>query len=264
MGKKLMVITLGLLVSGSIFAAHSRCFRPYRAEIINKSGGTADVKKVRGLSGLTRKDEIENNNTVTVMIKKRGAELDVTAGPEENKYSKEIEFYSKEPNTFSAANVMLNPKGIATSGFNTTDKPYQVKVMNESGGLVQITDSCGVSDVSRKLSDGKSMNISVKPDGYIMVQSGPENRKINYRVHFADKTGDNPTITFVKRGFMSSGIQHKNLDIQTRRVFAYEGFAFPKVTFMAAKKIRGKKISPTKTNDAIDSLPERRHVRRAQ
>lgn len=264
MNKKVLIFATSITIFHSTFSAHTDCFRPYRAEISNKSGGVANVKKTRGLSGVTRQDEIENNNSVTVMVKKRGAELKVSAGPEENKFTREIEFYSKEPNSF-AANVVLNSKGVQTSGFYTKDHTYDVKVFNESGGVVKIIDGCSATGVGRSLSDGKTMTISVKPDSYIVVESGPENRKISYRINFADQTGENPTITFVKRGFMSSGVQQKNLEIQARRVFAPGGFVNYRAKIMAGQRLikRKKAERNREQKDSIEAIPLRPHIRRA-
>ncbi len=217
MNKRIVVVALSLISSGSAFAARSECFRPYRVEISNKSGGLADVKRVKGLSGVSSTTEIPYQSSIIVMVKKRGAELKISAGPEDAKSTREIEFYSKEPNSYSA-NVILNQKGVATNGFSTKEMIYQIKVINESGGNVKITETCAVSGAGNTLGEGKSMTMSVKPDGYIVVQSGPEGKKVTYRITFADQTGDNPTLTFSKRSFMSSGIQQKNLDVQIKRV----------------------------------------------
>jgi hypothetical protein len=216
MNKK-MILLVVFFTAPNLVASHSACFRPYRAEVSNKSGGVAIVQKTSGLSGIARKTEFDPNSAITIMVKKRGAELAVLAGPEDNKSLREIEFYSKEPNMFTAQ-VTLNPKGVSTSGFYTKNIVYNVKFINESGAIVRINDTCGIKGPERVLADGKSVTLSVQPGAYIMVQSGPENRKVNYRINFADQTGDNPTITFVKRGFMSSGIQHKNLELQAQRI----------------------------------------------
>lgn len=234
MKNRLFVLAVALLLASNAFGSHHDCFRAYRTTITNQSGGKAIVKKAKGISGISRKSEIPNHSAISILVKKRGAELEVSAGPEDNKSMREINFFSKEPNVFSA-NVYLNNKGVTSNGFYTKEQTYNVKLVNESGGMVKILDSCAASGTGKTLADGKSMTISVKPDGYIVVQSGPEDRKVNYRINFADQTDKNASITFIERGFMSNGIQHKGLDIRTQRVMAPK--PFQKAEIAAGKKI---------------------------
>ncbi len=219
MNKIVSALALGLIITGSQLAARSDCFRPYKVEFSNKSGGLATVQKTNGISGISRKTEMENNSAVTVMVKRLGAEIKVIAGPEGNKSMREIEFFCKEPNVFTAQ-VVLNPKGVTTSGFYTENKSFEVRIINESGGNLKVFDIVAVTGLDPKqiLADGKSVLLTVQPGASIMVHSGPENRKVNYRINFAEQTGANPTVTFTKRGFTNRGIQHKNVEIKTQRV----------------------------------------------
>lgn len=221
MNKLISALALGLIITGSQLAGtHSHFFRPYRAEISNKSGGLALIQKTNGISGISRRTEIENNTAVTVMVKRLGAELKVLAGPEGNKSMREVAFFCKEPNVFTAQ-VVLNPKGLTTNGFFTENKPYDVKVINDSGGNLVVLDTAAVTGIDRKqiLPDGKSSMLTVRPGSFIVVHSGPENRKMNYRINFAEQTGSNPTVIFTKReGLTRKGVQTKNVEITTDRV----------------------------------------------
>jgi hypothetical protein len=228
MNKLIGALALSFIITGSQFAARSDFFRPYRTEISNKSGGLALVQKTNGISGLSRKTEMENNTSVTVMVKKLGAELKVMAGPEGNKTMREVEFFCKEPNVFTAQ-VILNPKGVTTNGFYTENKPYDVRVINESGGNLVVLDAGVVTGLDRKqvLPDGKASMLTVRPGSFIVVHSGPENKKMNYRINFAEQTGANPTVIFKNRGFANRGVEHKNVEIRTQRVYVFRGLHRP-------------------------------------
>ena len=209
---------LSLVFTSIITSAPRDCFQPYQVNLINQSGGIAMVKKAKNIAGIAGGQELENNSSATMMIKKRGATLEVMAGEEDKKTEREITFFGKEPGIF-AAYVTINPKGVATSGFSTKDQSYNVRLVNQSGGTVQVFQECKgkVTSINR-IGEGQSVNIAVRPGMFIDVQSGPENRKINYRLTFGDRTGDKPTINFVKRSFLNRGIQATDINVQTGRV----------------------------------------------
>ncbi len=216
MNKRVSALALCLIVTGSQFAARSDCFQPYHAEISNKSGGLAIIQKTSNISGLSRRSEIENNTTVKVMVKKAGAELHVVSGPENDKTSHVVPFFCKEPNTLTG-HVTLNPKGVETRGFYTENKAYDVKIVNESGGILTILNTVATGIKDHTLADGSSAMLTVRPGGSIDVHTGPENRKILHHIMFAEQTGANPTITFGSRGLIHSGIHSKDLVIAKGR-----------------------------------------------
>lgn len=220
MKKIYSALALALLITGNQFAARSECFRPYHAEISNKSGGIATIQKTHGISGISRNQVMENSTAMRVMIKKLGAEFKVMAGPEGNKTMREVAFYCKEPSTTLTAQVILNPKGLTTNGFYTENKPYDVIIMNDSGGILEVLDTVATGVIDHKIADGKSAKLTVRPGGYIIVLAGAENRKVKYRINFAEQTGINPTVTFTKRSFTNRGIQSKNVEIKTHRVYS--------------------------------------------
>lgn len=227
MNKIVSALALCLIITGSQFAARSDCFRPYKAEISNKSGGLAVVQKTHGISGISRKAELENNSTIHVMIKKLGAELEVMAGPEDAKSMRHVKFFCKEPNTFTAQ-VMINPKGLTTSNFYTENKPYDVKVINESGGNLMVVETVAAGSMKQTtLVDGKAATLTVRPGAYIVVKAGPENRKVSYRIDFAEQTGANPTVVFTKRSFVTRGITHKDVEVKAYREFHGIGIRKP-------------------------------------
>lgn len=217
MNKLLTILTLSTLLSANIFAAHSACFRPYSVSVANKSGGMAEVKKTEGIRGVAKKSEIPNNSSVRIIIQKRGAQIEIKAGPEGNKSEREVKFYSKDPRNFRPM-VVLNPKGLSTEGFSTKLVNFSVKIENQSDGTARIIDTCDASGKGSTIGEGKSTSISVRPSGYIIVEAGPENQKMRYKIIFADQRGDNPSIILGKRGFFTSGVQGKSLDIQVKRV----------------------------------------------
>lgn len=225
--KRIGALALSLIITSSQFAARSDCFRPYQAEISNKSGGLAIVQKTHGIAGISRKVELENNSTIRVMIKRLGAELEVLAGLEDAKSLRHVKFFCKEPNT-PTAQVILNPKGIATSNFYTENKPYDVKIINESGGNLMVVETVAAGSMKQTtLVDGKTATLTVRPGAYIVVKAGPENKKVSYRIDFAEQTGVNPTVLFTNRSFTSRGITHKDVEVKAYREFHGIGIRKP-------------------------------------
>ena len=217
MNKYLKALLLSLLCSAQLFASRSDCFDPYKVTFINKSGGIADVKRTKGIRGASKNTELENNSSIRILIQKRGSEITVKAGPEDNKSSREIKFYSKDFRHHQPT-VVLNQKGFSAEGFSQKPINFSVKIENQSGGTARILDTCDASGKGSTIGDGKSTTINVKPSSYIVVQAGPEKQKIQTKIVFAEQSGDQPSITLVKRGFMSRGIQSRNLKIQAQRM----------------------------------------------
>ncbi len=215
--KYIKALLLSLLCSAQLFASHSDCFDPYKVTFINKSGGAADVKKTKGVRGVSKNTELENNSSIKILIQKRGAEITVKAGTENNKSSREIKFYSKDFHSHQPT-IVLNPKGFSTEGFSQKPINFSVKIENQSGGTARILDTCDASGKGSTIGDGKSTTVNVKPSAYIVVEAGPEKQKIQTKIVFAEQSGDQPLITLVKRGFMSRGIQSRNLKMQVQRV----------------------------------------------
>ena len=263
MNKYIKALLLSLLCSAQLFADRSDCFEPYKVTFINKSGGIADVKKTKGIRGASKNSELENNSSVKILIQNRGSEITVKAGPEGNKSSREIKFYSKDFRSHLPT-VVLNQKGFSAEGFSQKPINFCVKIENQSGGIARILDTCDASGKGSTISDGKSITINVKPSSYIVVQAGPENQKIQTKIVFAEQSGDQPSITLVKRGFMSRGIQSRNLKIQAQRVPAI----FKKHIKQVLKVEKVKNGRKTRYRRRAIIVPEKteyinRHVRRA-
>lgn len=264
------LLILSVLCSASIFADHRSCFDPYQVTLINRSGGIADVTKTKGIRGASKKTELENNSSIKILIQKRGAEITVKAGPEDNKSSREIDFYSKDFRHYQPT-VVLNQKGFSAEGFSQKPINFSVKIDNQSGGNARIIDTCDTSGKGSSIADGKSTTIQVKPSSYIVVEAGPEKQKLQTKIVFAEQSGDQPLITLVKRGFMSRGIQSRNLKIQTQRVpVMFKKHVRPMQRSMApvAKVKNGKLMRNGRYRKRAIVIPEQpkyinRHVRRA-
>ena len=263
MNKYIKALLLSLLCSAQLFASHSDCFDPYKVTLINKSGGIADVKRTKGIRGASKNSELENKSSIRILIQRRGSEITIQAGPEDNKSSREITFYSKDFRSYLPT-VVLNQKGFSAEGFSQKPINFSVKIENQSGGTARILDTCDTSGKGSTIADGKSITINVKPSSYIIVQAGPEKQKIQTKIVFAEQSGDQPSITLVKRGFMSRGIQSRNLKLQAQRVPAIlkkHVKPLPKV-----KKIKNGRNGKYRRRTII--VPEKteyisRHVRRA-
>ncbi len=208
-------LLLSLLCSAQLFAAPD-CFQKYNVTLINKSGGDADISKTNGICGASRKTEIPNNGSLRVVITKRGAELSVKAGPEDGKSRRSIKFFSKHHRSHSPS-VTLNSKGFVAEGFSQKMITFPVKIENQSGGIAKIVETCDTTGRRTAIADGKSAKITVKPSSYIVVEYGPEKQKTRAKVIFAEQTGDQPSVTFVKRGFISRGVHGRDLHMQTHR-----------------------------------------------
>ena len=263
MNKITKTLIATLLCSTQLFASHSDCFRNYTVTLINRSGGEADFKKTRGIRGASRQTELENNSSIQLLIQKRGAEIEVKTGPEGNKSNHAIKFYSKDFRNYRPT-VTLNQKVHVADGFSQKPINFNVKIENQSGGTARIVDACDASGRGNSISDGKTISINVKPSGYIVVEAGPEKQKIRSKIIFADQTGDQPTITLIKRGFMSKGVQGRNVEIQAQRVPAVARMKQSK----PAPKVKKGKEAPKKIsykNQGIKDKPAyiNPHVRRA-
>jgi hypothetical protein len=236
---RLSALAFIALVVHTPIAARSDCFRPYRVEIANQSGGLAVIQKSNGLAGIARKAEIPNNQAVTVMVKRRGASVDILAGSEGTKSSRAVTFYGKEPNSFPAQ-VALLPKEVSTKGFHTQNASYTVKLTNQSGGILSIVGGCvTVPDTHRTMAEDSSVMLSVQPGDFIIIQSGVENKKVKHRLLFSEQHGANPVVTVTKRGFTTRGINHKDVDVQTQRFFGNKGLY--KVRTQVTKKFLSKR-----------------------
>jgi hypothetical protein len=217
MNKFLKALIAGLLCSTQIFASHSDCFRKYNVTLTNHSGGIADFKSTNGVRGASRKTELDKHQSLRLLITRRGAEVTVKAGPEGQKTSRKIKFYSKNYQNHNPS-VTLNQKGFTAEGFSQKEVTFSVNIENQSGGIARIVDSCDSTGKGTNIADGKSARITVKPSGYVVILAGAEKQKSQTKIVFADQSGDKPSVTLVKRGFFTRGIQSKDLEIQAQRV----------------------------------------------
>ena len=217
MNKSFKLVLAGLFCSLQLVASHSDCFRKYMVTLSNQSGGAADIKSTKGIRGASRKTELDNNDSIRILIQKRGAELTVNAGPENNKSTRTVKFYSKNFRNHNPS-VTLNQKGFVAEGFSQKEVNFSVTIVNQSGGIAHILDTCEATGKGTTIADGKSSKITVKPSGYIVISSGPEKQKSQTKVVFADQTNDQPSLTLTKRGFFNKGVQSKGLEVQTQRV----------------------------------------------
>ncbi len=216
MKRIIQVLIAALLCTTQLFASRSDCFRNYNVTLTNHSGGVADFKSTKGVRGASRKTELENHQSLRLLITQRGAEITVKAGPEGQKSTRKVKFYSKNYKNHNPA-VTLNPKNFSAEGFSQKEVTFSVNIENQSGGIARIVDSCDSTGKGTSIADGKSTRITVKPSGYVVILSGPEKQKSKTKVIFADQSGDNPSVTLVKRGFFTRGIQSKDLEIQAQR-----------------------------------------------
>ncbi len=264
MNKIIKTLITALLCSTPLFASHSDCFRNYTVTLVNRSGGDADFEKTQGVRGVSRHTKLDNNSSIQILIQKRGANIEVKAGPEGNKSNRNVHFYSKDFRNHRPT-VTLNQKGLTADGFSQKPISFNVKIENQSGGTAQIIDACDSSGRGNSISDGKTTSISVKPSGYIIVEAGPEKQKIRSKIVFAEQTGDQPAVTLIQRGFMSKGIQGRDLEIQAQRIpLARMKRAKPAHTATEARQERtSKKISFRR--QAIQNKPAyiNPHVRRS-
>ncbi len=265
MNKPIYAIALSLICCSSAVEARQNCFRPYQAMVSNFSGGLADVKKTKGICGITRKTDIENRQSVHIIVKMRGAKLKVEAGPEGNKSTREIEFYSKNYKSTELPQVVLNLKGFASKGFYAKEQTFNVELKNESGGNAKLVDGCAVSGIGSTISQDKSIKISVKPDSYVIIESGPEHQKVSYKIRFVDQIGDHPTIILGQRGFFTSGISGRHLLIQSHRIGRKKIALRPKIDQPTTKaELRARKILTWKERKAKAKVKRenRNHFRR--
>ncbi len=258
----IMALAIGLSLNPSLFASHDDCFQPYSVRMVNRSGGDADVHRAKGIRGVSRKSIIENNSAITLRVIKRGASINVEFGPENHKTSKDIDFYGKEYHNYNPS-LTLSQKGVSAQGFSQKPVSLTVKIENQSGGIARIIDSCDVSGRGATIANGKSTTITAKQSGYIILEAGPEKQKVRSKIVFAEQTGDQPSITIVGRGFISNGIQSKNLIIQSKRLpIQHNIVSKPTKQSASMKKNVSKKNTPayTTTQSRIYS-PFARNIR---
>lgn len=216
MNKKTALLALIACYSAA-FGARGDCFNSYNVQVNNNSGGLMEVKKTKGLVGISRKTELQDGQSARALVQRRGSELRVVAGPEDDKSTRNVTLHSRMIGAHQPE-ITFTEHGIETRGFYTKDNNYRVLITNQSGGIAKIVDTCQVTGASQKLAQGSSMNITVKPDSYIVAEIGPEKKKVTYQINFADQTGKEPTITFGKRGFTTNGVIPKDLLIKTERI----------------------------------------------
>jgi hypothetical protein len=218
MFKKLAAVVTALTLVPSIAASHTANFQSYSLTINNNSGGVLDIKKARGLSisGISRSVDLLDGQSVKAMVKHRNSMIQVVAGPENQKTVRTVQIHNKMLGSH-APSITFNEKGASTSGFYTQEKPYSVTINNRSGGIAQILDTSEATGKGTMIAPMKSAYITVKPNANILIEMGPEKRKLTYKIHFADQSGRNPTITLMRRNFTSNGIHATDVQIQSRR-----------------------------------------------
>lgn len=211
-----MAVLTAFALVPSAFAAHTSNFQPYSLVINNNSGGLLEVKNSKGLSGISRKMDIEEGQSATAMVKRRGSELRVVAGPENNKKGHVVRVYNKMQGAHRPS-VTFTETGVVTNGFFTQEKNFRVTLVNHSGGIARIVDASDTTGKGLQISPRQSTVITVKPNSFITIEAGPEKSKMVYKVQFADQTGKNPTIQLTKRSFSSNGIRATDVVVQSQR-----------------------------------------------
>ena len=141
--------------------------------------------------------------------------------------------------------AVLNQKGFIASGFSTKPITFSVKIENNSEGTARIIDTCDTSGKGATIGNGKSTSIIARPSSHIIVEAGPEKQKIQYKITFADQRGENPTVILGQRGFFSSGVQGRNIDLQVRRAPTMRPPA-PKLAAVTSMKKMKKMEEPAK------------------
>ena len=218
MFKKIVAIITALTLVPSVAASHTANFQSYSLTINNNSGGILDIKKARGLaiSGIARNVDLLDGQSVKTMVKHRNSMIQVVAGPENEKTVRTVQIHNKIPGGH-APSITFNEKGVSTAGFFTQEKSYSVTINNRSGGIARILDATEATGKGTQIAPMKSTSITVKPNANILIEMGPEKRKLSYKIHFSDQSGRTPTITLTRRSFTSNGISAVDVQIQARR-----------------------------------------------
>lgn len=276
MNKKSVLIAVFACYAAAL-SAREDCFNSYNIAVNNNSGGLLEVKKTKGLVGISRKTELQDGQSATAVVKRRGSELKVVAGPEDQKSSRSVDIHSRMIGAHQPE-ITFTQNGIETRGFYTKDNNYKVVINNQSGGIARILRTCQVSGTPQKVAPGKSVNISVKPDAYIIVEIGPEKKKVTYQINFADQTGKEPSITLGKRSFSTNGIMPKDLLIRSQRITAInrpnleavvrpgsmQSAAVQATAMPQIKSQRTKRTKPALKKNAVVTKTAKKHPRFAR
>ena len=209
-----LALSAGLLAST---AQADHCFTPYDVRIVNQSGGPAELKSSKNISGIRREDEINNGTSQVVRVEDLGAQARFEFGPEKEEVTKSVPFYEK---TGVVATVVLGSKGaISTSGFNTkAGEKYEVTIKNQSGGYVDVLQSCDVA-FKGSIRDGETQVIKVRAGSELVLKMGPKKAKKVYKITFSTPSSTRqPVIVLQQPTFFHPAIQPENVNLRRGRV----------------------------------------------
>ena len=95
MNKVVLALAVSLSFLASTAHAKSRCFTPYDVRIVNQSGGPAELKGSRDVSGMRRGDEVPTGRSKRIVVEDIGASARFEFGEEKAESTKSVEFYGK-------------------------------------------------------------------------------------------------------------------------------------------------------------------------
>ena len=215
--KVAIAISLAMLAS-TAFGKVTDCFNPYHVRVVNQSGGEAELKRSRNISGWRKgiNNAIKNYNSKDIVVENLGASLTVEHGPEDKEKTDSLKFYEK---TGAVPMVILKGTSIETRGFNTQRGPqYNVVIKNESGGKAKIVGSCEAA-VRGDIDNKSSRDVKVRSGSTITISMGPKGNKKEYKIRFSTPTeGGKPTIRLQQGGWFRPAITGSDVRFGAGRV----------------------------------------------